>query len=476
MSSNGTDHTAHSTKRVLIMRQKIDGKPSFPFRVGPPAKVYREYQERYNRIDALLEANPAILDAVHDDLDKQCSDTGRPSEFSSEQFLRMIVIKVMEGLPYRDTIVRVSDSDFLRNFSRLYSGNMMSFTVFETAVKGISAATWEKINAILSGYARRQKKISGKRLRVDSTVCESNIHYPTDASLLWDGYRVLARILRRCVKEDGALYIGNRFHERKIKRLYTFISTHAGKKTGATQRAVGKAARILRERVEGICRASREFIANANARGVASMKALGWLAQLEEMTRRVDIVTACAKRVQAGETVPAEDRIFSIFEPHTELLKRGKARKPVEFGHMVTIGQTEEKFISFYRVEEKSRHDIHLGDEALKDHKEQFGEYPRGFAADKNYYGGPDHSAYWKKRIPVYAVGKKGRRNEEETNREHGLLFRLLQQFRAGCEGSISVLKRVFGLVRCLNRGFNSFASTVGSMIFCHNLVVLTRL
>ena len=143
---------------------------------------------------------------------------------------------------------------------------------------------------------------------------------------------------------------------------------------------------------------------------------------------------------------------------------------------MVSIGQTEEKFISYYCVEEKSRHDIYLGDEALKDHKKKFGSYPTGFAADKNYYGGPEHTAKWEKRITQYAVGKKGRRDEEETVREHSVVFRLLQKFRAGCEGSISVLKRAFGLFRCLNRGFNSFASSIGNTVFCHNLVVLSRL
>lgn len=127
-------------------------------------------------------------------------------------------------------------------------------------------------------------------------------------------------------------------------------------------------------------------------------------------------------------------------------------------------------------VEERSRHDIHIGDEALEDHKKKFGAYPKGFTADKNYYGGPEHLAAWEERIQNYAVGKKGRRDEEETLREHSIVFRLLQQFRAGCEGSISVLKRAFGLFRCLNRGFKSFASSIGNIIFCHNLVVLSRL
>jgi IS5 family transposase len=306
---------------------------------------------------------------------------------------------------------------------------------------------------------------------VDSTVCESNIHYPTDASLLWDCFRVGARLMRQCVEAESALDRGNRFHDKKVKQLYTFIATHSGKQRSG--RAVRKKTNKLIKKVEWLCVVAEDFVSHARP---ISLEAIGLINELRRLIPLMVQVVACARRVYNGETVPAADRIFSIFEPHTELLKRGKAHKPNEFGHMVTIGQTAEKFISFYRVEEQSRHDIYLGDEAKEDHRKKFGHYPRKFAADKNYYGGLEHSARWRKRIRVYSVGKKGKRDEEETRREHGLLFRLLQKFRAGCEGSISVLKRVFGLVRCLNRGFKSFASTIGSIVFCHNLVVLSRL
>jgi len=458
------------------MRAKIASKPCFPFVFHKPPQEYRKFQERYNSIDQLLEANPAILEAVHADLARCCSGKGRESQFSSEQFFRMLLIKVLEGLSYRDVIIRVTDSDFLRNFSRINSGTMMNFTALEMAAKCILSSTWEKANGILGGFARRRKKISGGQFRMDSTVCEANIHYPTDASLCWDGYRVLARLIRQCVDADPHLNLGNRFHDRRVKRLYTFVSTHISRKSTSTKRSVRRSAAILCDRTDWICGVGRTFLRNGDTMGTASIEATGALEELRTMLPRVEQVVACARRAGNGETVPATDRIFSIFEPHAELLKRGKARKPVEFGHMVTIGQTREKFISFYNVEETSRHDIQLGDEALKDHKRTFGAYPEGFTADKNYYGGPEHAAKWKGLIPNYSVGKKGRRTEEETDCEHGVVFRLLQKFRAGCEGSISVLKRAFGLVRCLNRGFNSFASSIGNLVFCHNLVVLSRL
>jgi len=455
------------------MRHKIHSQPciSFPSRLP---QIVVQFQERYNRISDMLDENIGILEAVHADLSRVCSEAGRQGTFSSEQFLRMIVVKIIEGLVLRDVVIRVSDSDFLRNFTRIFSGEIMSFTELDMAIKNITPETWEKINTLLLRYARKKRKISSKRLRIDSTVCETNIHYPTDASLLWDSFRVAARTMQQCVEADAVLSMGNRFHSKKVKRLYTFVSTHSGKKRST--RAVRRGMRKLIEKVDWTCTLAHEFIRNADKKATGSIVAFGLVEQLREMLPLMERVATCARRVFNGEKVPASDRIFSIFEPHTELLKRGKARKPVEFGHMVTIGQTEEKFISFYNVEEHSRHDTKIGDEALRNHKKTFGAYPQQFTADKNYYGGPAHLEKWEERISTYAVGKKGRRDEAETKREHSVLFRLLQKFRAGCEGSISVLKRVFGLYRCLFHSFKSFASATGSIVFCHNLVVLSRL
>jgi IS5 family transposase len=455
------------------MRNKINIQPRFPLWSKVPKEV-RDYRDRYDRISKILDDNPEVLTTVHADLCAPCSPSGRQSTYSSEQFLRMIVVKVVEGCSLREVVVRVSESEFLRNFTRIFSDDVMGFTELDMAIKSITPETWKKINAILLRYAKRKKKITSKRLRVDSTVCETNIHYPTDASLLWDSFRVASRLMRQSVAEDKSLSLGNRFHDKKVKRLYTFVSTHGGQKRSV--RAIRRHMRKLIEKVEWICAVAYRFTLHADQTGTASIKAVALIGALKKKLPLMEQVAACARRVFSGETVPASDRIFSIFEPHTELLKRGKSRKPLEFGHMVTIGQTAEKFISFYNVEEHSRHDIKIGDEALHEHKKTFGAYPKEFTADKNYYGGPKHWEKWEKKVSTYAVGKKGRRCEVEIEREHSILFRLLQKFRAGCEGSISVLKRVFGLYRCLFRSFKSYASSIGSIVFCHNLVVLGRL
>jgi IS5 family transposase len=420
-----------------------------------------------------LDNAPEILNAFHHDLEHVGSKSGRESKFSSEQMLRLAIVKWVELEPYRKAIIRVAESDFLRNFCRIGLGEVPNFTFFCDALKYIRPETWKSINDRLLNHALENDRISGTSLRLDSTVCESNIHYPTDVHLLWDGYRVLARLMTQAREADRRLDLGNRFHIRKAKALFTFISTHGGKKNKSTKRKVDRKTRTLLERVEWIVEVVRRLEKHAWEQG-CNLEAYVIIKELECMLPKVAHVALQSRRAWVnGETVPASERIFSIFEDHTELLMRGKARKPIEFGHLVTLGQTQEKFISYYSVEERSRHDSSYKDEVLANHKKQFESYPDCFTADKNYHVNMEDTRKWEKEIDLYAVGKKGRRSIDEEHREHTGGFRLAQRFRAGCEGSISVLKRAFGLKRVLNRGFKSFAAAIGCLVFCHNLVLL---
>ena len=437
-------------------------------------KIIRDYRRKYDGIDRVLDSTPEILDAFHGDLKDFGSASGRESKYSSEQMLRLAIVKLLELEPYRNTIIRVTESDFLRNFCRIGFGELPNFTFLCDALKCIKPETWKSINDLLLKHALKHDTISGTSLRVDSTVSESNIHYPTDAHLLWDGYRTLARLMTKAKKADWRLDCGNRFHTKKVKALFTFIGTHSGKKNKSTKRKVNKKMRTLMERVDWIVEIARRFSKHAYDVGCNSVIAYGIVGDIEQMIPKVAKVVGQAQRAWInGETVPAVERIFSIFEEHTELMMRGKTRKPIEFGHLVTLGQTQEKFISYYIVEERSRHDSVYKDEVLEDHKKKFGSYPDRFTADKNYHVSMEDTQNWEKEIDLYAVGKKGKRTIDEEHREHTKEFRLAQRFRAGCEGSISVLKRAFGLKRVLNRGFKSFSAAIGCLVFCHNLVLL---
>jgi IS5 family transposase len=267
--------------------------------------------------------------------------------------------------------------------------------------------------------------------------------------------------------------MNRRFHIEKVKALYTFIATHSNKKNKSTIRKVSKTTSLLLQRTKDVVEFAGQVV--LIGKNSPSFQVIAILAKLESYIADMERVIVLATRATNGESVPAKERIFSIFEPHTELLMRGKAHKPVEFGHLVQIGQVENKFISYYDVSEISAHDSEMLPVALDDHKGAFGTYPTECSADKNYYKSMDDIEEWEEEIDIFSVCKKGKRTEEEIAREHGYLFKLAQKFRAGCEGSISVLKRVFGLRRCLNRGFNSFKASIGCLVFCHNLVLLSK-
>lgn len=455
------------------MKMKTEIQPCFFLTVISDNKIVQAYHAKYNAINEMLNKNCEILDCMHEDLQRYGSENGRSSVFSTEQVLRMLIVKTVEGLSFRNLIIRVSESDFLRNFTMIGMGKVMSCGFLDGAFKSIRPETWHKVNDQLFKYALENEKISSSHLRIDSTVCESNIKYPTDWGLLWDTYRVLSRFVRRATSFDRALDCGFRFHDRKMKKLYTFICTHSTRKGKSVRRKVHKNLRILIERTENATNKAQMFITNAESIE-SCISAEKTVCQLKKMLPVMQKVTEQARKVWLeGKTISASERVFSIFETHTELHKRGKARKPIEFGHLVTLGQTKEKFITYYSVEEKSRHDTEHKDLALDRHKECFGRYPDVFAADKNYHVSLDDTSQWEKKVSTFGIAKKGRRSREEIEREHSPAFRSAQKFRAGCEGSISVLKRVFGLERCFFRGFKSFASSIACLVFSHNLVQL---
>jgi IS5 family transposase len=187
------------------------------------------------------------------------------------------------------------------------------------------------------------------------------------------------------------------------------------------------------------------------------------------------VISQARRRVLHGESVPNDEKLFSVFEPHTELLKRGKAGKPIEFGHMIQIQQVENKFIASYTVFEKKPVEHQLLTLAVERHKTLFGRYPEEMSADKGYYESMEALETLERMIPVVSISKKGKRTAEELEREQEPLFKLAQRFRAGVEGSISFLKRMLRLLRCFNKGWEHFVATVGQTIFAHNLTVLSR-
>tara|TARA_B100001971_G_scaffold209278_1_gene232553 strand:- start:2020 stop:3420 length:1401 start_codon:yes stop_codon:yes gene_type:complete len=465
------------------MRSKINLQSELDFHPSN-LHVTNEYYEKYQRVSTILDENPRILNLIHEDLKDELESTatqdagGGSFKYTSDNVLRIVMCQIIEGRSLRETVIRIDDSHFLRRFVRIYNGPMMDFTMLCRLKNRISPQTWKKINQTLARYALAADLIEGEKLRLDTTAVETNIHWPTDSSLLWDSYRVLARLIEQVRKLDPSLVGNRRLQTRKVKRLYTKISRKASKKPGS-EAAIRPLYERLIELVTGICQWADEVCKNlerrCHIRSSADLERL--LADQIAYYRQLGlgVIDQAARRVLDGEQVPNDQKVFSIFEPHTELLKRGKAAKPVEFGHMIQIQQVASKFITDYEVFEKRPIEHELVKDALKRHKALFGDYPESLAADKGYYESMEAIKNLGKEIEVVSIAKKGKRTEEEVMREADPDFRFAQRFRAGIEGSISFLKRVLGLFRCFTKGWEHFASTIGATIFTHNVLVLAR-
>jgi IS5 family transposase len=391
-------------------------------------------------------------------------------------------VQSIEGLSLRQTVVRIDDSPGLRQFTRIGAKRMMDFTTLDKLKNALRPETWKQINRRLAEYAVRCEQISGEALRLDTTAVETNIHWPTDSSLLWDTYRVLARRIEQAREIDAEAVGTERLHLRRAKREHLAITRKAAKR-GTDSETLKPLYRALLSRVEGICEWAL-CVAEKLVRGIegqrygafehATAEALvEEIAHYGELGRRV--IDQARRRVFQGESVPNEEKLFSVFEPHTELLKRGKAGKDIEFGHMIQIQQVREKFITDYEAYERKPVEHQILHDALGSHHSLFGELPAQLAADKGYYESMEALQKLETRIAVVSIAKKGKRTAEEAEREHDPLFRHAQAFRAGVEGSISFLKRVLGLWRCFNKGWKHFAATVGATVFAHNLLVLAR-
>jgi IS5 family transposase len=233
------------------------------------------------------------------------------------------------------------------------------------------------------------------------------------------------------------------------------------------QRKVKKYQAQLIQQVQKILEVASEFSESVSS---GPDKVLAYLAtRMKSYFCSIKTVFRVAERVWIhGEVVPAKERIFSLFEDHTELIMRGRRSKPVEFGHMILLGQTKEKFITQYSVMKEKIVDSQLPESILEEHKSTFGKMPEELAADKGFCGNKEAMAKLRKMVKFLSIPQR----LKDFTDEH---FVRLQHFRAGIEGTISALKRAFGLLRCQYRGFKSFASHVGLGVFSYNLVVLSK-
>jgi IS5 family transposase len=454
------------------MRRKMEAVLPFEWNNDHLPKIVREYREKYKEISRILDENPDILDLAHEDLKdisegNENNEKGRKGDFTSDTILRALVVHAIGGDSLRETVIRIAESDFLQDFLRTRKKAVMHHSFLDKCFKAIRPETWKRINETLVAQAVVNEEVDPSVIRTDTTAVETNIHWPTDSWLLWDTYRVVARLIRSGY-ENSSEDCPYRFHEKKIKKLYLDITRYSNSKDKKRRRKVKKWFRTLVERVGTIVEKAEAFCKYSKKK--SNFELLLVATELADFLPSMNSVVEQARRSQVdGEKVPAAERVFSIFEPHTELIKRGRRSKPIEFGHMVLLCQSEEKIITDYDVMEEKIADCNLTEKVIDRHEQLFGQTPEVLAGDKGFCPKSEKYTELEERVETFAIPKR-MRDLADT------VMKTWQMFRAGIEGTISGLKRAFRLSRCFYRGFKSFESAVGLGIFSHNLVVLTKM
>lgn len=433
-----------------------------------------------HEISGFLDRHGELLDLVEKDLVRglKRAGTGRAG-LGPVQVLRSFILWRIKDWPYRELRERIADGYTLRQFTRFGAGRVAKADAFQRSFARLSPATVRCLNeAVLHAIVKLGFE-DATQLRVDTMVVESNIHYPTDSTLLWDCVRVLSRLIRgHLAPKLPEAVRGFSNHTRRARRRMQEIARMRDRR-GKRQRAWRRKYRDLITLSHTVMVEARQAADTARATPVDDpierLVIDGLSAEINHyatLTERV--IDQTRRRVFAGETVAAEEKLYSIFEPHTDLIKRGKARKPVEFGHKVFLAESRRGFITDYRVLDGNPIDSDQVEPSLDEHRRKFGESPRLYTGDRGFDSEPARAAAAKAKVERLVIPQRGGKlSEERAAEQHSKAFKKAQGFRAGIEGTISVLMRGRGMRRCRLSGAERFEMFVGVSVLANNLMRL---
>ena len=430
-----------------------------------------ELSPELKRIDEYLE-DEKLYRMIRADLSKRypkTKETGRNST-PVEVVLRMLVVKRLYGYSYEDTERAVRDSLSLRAFCRVYLNDVPDDTTLIRWANLIQPKTLEKFNERIIQLASEHKVTQGRKLRTDGTVVESNIHPPSDNRLLADGVRVLAREwVQQAVQEPFEDFT------QAAKALSRQVGETLRKKTDAAKSAGRQQYQDL---LEITCQTVEWAAATKNRlQRYREAKAKRLVQILETFLPRTEkIIDQTTRRILQGEQVPAFEKIVSLFEEHTDIIRRGKESRPVEYGHKVWLNEVEGGLVSHYRILDGNPSDEQQWKPSLKAHLKTFHRPPHQASGDRGLFSAPNEQLAYKLGVKRVILPQRGYRSKARLKHEHKAWFVKGRHWQAGIEGRISVLKRAHDLGRCLAHGLTGFHCWVGWGVIAGNLAVLGRI
>jgi IS5 family transposase len=432
-----------------------------------PEYADHEIGKELAAISAWLDQHPEVLELVAADLipEGQDSERGR-SALPVEAVLRCGILKQYRQVSYRELEFLLKDSRSFAHFARLDPlNNLPCFTTLQSAISRIRAETWEALNQGLLASAPAKKVEKAQQIRFDATVVETHILSPADSRLLLDGVRVMVRLLTEARRYLGPERIVFHNHRRVAKRRHRAIESAKG----AEQRAELYADLLMAvHKTVGYLDVARSVVNRCS-----DFWASGWVAEANHYRGLIErVIDQVQRRVFEGETVPANEKIVSLFEPHTDIIKKGG--REVQYGHKVTLSTGKSGLVLDAVIEAGNPPDTSCLLPMLKRHIAQYGEAPVSLATDGGYAQQDNLDMAKELGVEHVAFHKKKGLTIEAMTGERWLYYKL-KRFRAGIEAGISYLKRCFGLSRCNWKGLAHYQAYVWSSIFAHNLLILGR-
>jgi IS5 family transposase len=374
----------------------------------------------------------------------------------------------MFGHTYKSLAFALEDSKLLRWFCRIgIADTGFSKSTLNSNIKAISGSTWQAINNEILGLAKQEKIEKGREVRIDCTCVDTDIHSPSDSSLLWDGVRVLTRLLESCRDNYGIKIPGFHNHTRVAKRrMLTIINAKRKNARKAAYRDLLKATvKVVGYAQRAVEQINNDMTLDPMVQGLAKL-----IDEYVLLTQKV--INQTERRVMRGEKVPASEKVVSIFEPHTDIIV--KDRRETLFGHKVCLAGGASNLILDCWILEGNPADSDLTVPMLDRQKQVYGRYPLKVSLDGGFASKDNLAKAKSRHIKDVCFAKKRGLKETVMCRSH-YVYRRLRRFRAGIEAGISWLKRSLGLTRCTWKGWRSFNSYVWSGVVAANLLTIVR-
>jgi IS5 family transposase len=438
-----------------------------------PTTVDHLHAMELELISRILDDIPTINELAWQDLAQHVATVGTGAEgMSAEQVVRCAIVKQMEDYSYDELAFHIVDSSCYRSFCRIGIAHKgFKKSALCKNIKALSADTWEAIHRILIRYATTKKIEKGREVRIDSTVVSSDIHTPSDSSLLWDAVRVLTRVLSQAKSQVQGFSLPFSDHTKRAKSRMMGVMNAKDKKFRT--RHYLDLLTVTRKSLAYAERAARflnGYLSADPAQILLAQKMAKELETYSELTRMV--IDQTERRILHGESVPASEKIVSLFEPHADIIV--KDHRDTFYGHKIYVTGGSSNLITDCVICEGNPADTSLTDQMLDRQRDLYGRYPLKVALDGGFASKENLASAKSKHIKDVCFSKK-RGIEIEDMCRSPWVYRRLRRFRAGVESGISWLKRCFGLCRCTWKGFQSFKSYVWASIVSANLVTIAR-